>query len=345
MNSKDLGTQKVAGDAAPFEGSFGYLFEDASLARYDFAAAHGFYQSIAPADAGQSDPWHGFFSLLEMDILQPVPPDREMAEALLGGLTDAPPPQSRADIARRLKNSAPGFARLRPLYPAKAIPPETAKLQEALAQNERLIRERMAHKTSQTLAPAQRLNQWLYQFTILNHFLPHVCAPEVLSGALETRGALYTTFIRQNPPKSDDSLPVPLEFLVAMRALRANLSGAGLSQIDLAYDWTLNLPSGQSLSDELSMATGQQMASVVRPKGGKIPQELASATPLNAYIYLEPDVPARLGVLGSLIVASTLIGLIITDPTSYWHRQGSGPNGRWHPKDDRLSEAVLLPAE
>jgi hypothetical protein len=57
----------------------------------------------------------------------------------------------------------------------------------------------------------------------------------------------------------------------------------------------------------------------------------ATATPLWFYVLKEAELAGnnRLGKLGSRLVAETLVGLVIQDPTSYWH-QGAG-NGSWHP--------------
>ena len=60
---------------------------------------------------------------------------------------------------------------------------------------------------------------------------------------------------------------------------------------------------------------------------------LVKATPLWYYILREAEVingGARLGPIGSRLVAETLVGLVVNDPKSYWH-EGAG-KGSWSPK-------------
>lgn len=69
------------------------------------------------------------------------------------------------------------------------------------------------------------------------------------------------------------------------------------------------------------------------------------ATPLWFYVLREAEVlgrNGRLGPLGSRLIAETLAGLAIKDPTSYWHQPGSDPDGRWSPDDGVAPNGVVV---
>lgn len=63
-------------------------------------------------------------------------------------------------------------------------------------------------------------------------------------------------------------------------------------------------------------------------------------TPLWFYVLKEAEVLTggqRLGPLGTHMVAQTLVGLVVSDPDSYFHQPGSD-RGRWQPSDDVMPE-------
>ncbi len=112
-----------------------------------------------------------------------------------------------------------------------------------------------------------------------------------------------------------------------------------LARRNLRRGYRLNLPTGQACADAVEAAGYKPFARLT-------PEELRSgsdarraaveaggfdvATPLWFYILKEAEVLGRgehLGPLGSHIVANTLVGLIIADPSSYWNNDGS----RWSP--------------
>lgn len=122
-----------------------------------------------------------------------------------------------------------------------------------------------------------------------------------------------------------------------------------LAQRNLRRSYVLNLPTGQAVAAQLR-------------NGGVDPQELtaeeitagpggaaitangyAQQTPLWFYLLAEAEVRGgglRLGPIGSVIVAETLLGLIATDNDSYWNASGSD-GGRWHPRDSGLPGAPI----
>jgi hypothetical protein len=72
--------------------------------------------------------------------------------------------------------------------------------------------------------------------------------------------------------------------------------------------------------------------------------DFVRATPLWFYTLKEAEMRQagqRLGALGTHIVAGTIAGLIIHDPTSYWNRPGSH-EGRWHPVDGTRASGQLV---
>jgi len=123
--------------------------------------------------------------------------------------------------------------------------------------------------------------------------------------------------------------------------------GAGvfqhLARRNLRRGWILNLPTAQTVGasmtakghpparmlSEAEIVDGPITASTL-PADLKV--EFGKATPLWFYVLREAEVingGARLGPIGSRIVAETLVGLVINDPKSYWH-EGAG-DGVWKP--------------
>lgn len=104
----------------------------------------------------------------------------------------------------------------------------------------------------------------------------------------------------------------------------------------------LNLPSAQDCIAGIYCATGAAVESLgasdlVSGHTGEAVRAggFIGKTPLWFYLLKEAEIQAegqRLGQLGSRLVAETLAGLVIEDPTSYWHRSGAD-GGRWRPAD------------
>ena len=68
---------------------------------------------------------------------------------------------------------------------------------------------------------------------------------------------------------------------------------------------------------------------------------MLNATPLWFYCLREAEVTLgdTLGPLGSRLVAETLVGLVVSDPDSYWHKNGG--NGSWSPADDPVGGSTI----
>lgn len=118
-----------------------------------------------------------------------------------------------------------------------------------------------------------------------------------------------------------------------------------LAKRNLRRGYVLNLPTAQALiasipKDRRPVQLNHQQLRAAT--GGDVleAQGFLDATPLWYYILVEAEIlgahdgGSTLGPLGTMIVAETLVGLIVTDDTSYWH---SAPGGRdWNPEDSGL---------
>ncbi len=282
--------------------------------------------------------------------------------------------------------------------------------------------------------------RWIFQWLVLNVYLPTVCDAAVVRDTLDQEAPLYSAFIRDGRPHAPGFMPLPLEFSAA--AFRF-----GHSMVRPAYDW--NRFFGRAVKGETQLQdrasvelmfayTGNGAGPMPGPDGGSLPSlpghmgvewarlandvnglpdrsarridtrlelpmsatqneeqvpsdprqhlarrnlrharrlnipsaqdcivgiyartqaaieplgtgELLSGstfdavraggfveeTPLWFYLLKEAEIQAEgqhLGQLGSRLVAETLAGLVINDPTSYWHQSGSSTD-RWHPCD------------
>lgn len=117
-----------------------------------------------------------------------------------------------------------------------------------------------------------------------------------------------------------------------------------LAQRNLRRSYVLNLPTAQTIGVQLEN-DGVDVQALSTPEIGAGPGGVAidangygTQTPLWFYVLAEAQARGggqRLGPIGSVIVAETLLGLIATDPDSYWNAAGSD-DGRWHPADAGL---------
>lgn len=112
---------------------------------------------------------------------------------------------------------------------------------------------------------------------------------------------------------------------------------------NLRRGYNMNIASGQAVLAELKRLRRPlprviQRGELTRGPTGRALRDagLADETPLWFYVLKEAEETqrgARLGAVGGTLVAETLLGLIMNDGDSYWRRPGSGPDGRWHPRD------------
>lgn len=142
-------------------------------------------------------------------------------------------------------------------------------------------------------------------------------------------GATPTEFAR----KIDTHLALELG---ALPGGTAGTIMAHLARRNLRRGHMLNLPSAQDCAGELGLVPlgtaelGEGEIAQVLSQGG-----LSEATPLWYYVLREAEVRnsgEALGPLGTNLVAQTLLGLVQSDPGSYWHQTGTG-GARWTPAD------------
>lgn len=116
-----------------------------------------------------------------------------------------------------------------------------------------------------------------------------------------------------------------------------------LAQRNLRRSYVLNLPTAQTVAAQLANegfdVDDLGSAEITAGAAGRALADngYETQTPLWFYILAEAQARGggkRLGRLGSLIVAETLVGLIVSDADSYWR---AGPDGgRWTPADAAL---------
>lgn len=146
-------------------------------------------------------------------------------------------------------------------------------------------------------------------------------------------------FAADGPEPTEFARKIDTHLALSLAALpdgQAQTIMAHLAQRNLRRDHSLNLPSAQACAAALGITplVGDDLAD------GEIGQALDSGglredTPLWFYILREAEVLRNgegLGPVGTSLVAETLVGLVVSDPSSYWRQPGTD-NGRWHPAD------------
>lgn len=77
---------------------------------------------------------------------------------------------------------------------------------------------------------AKKTTRWIYQWLVVNAYLPAVCDPDVLEQVKREGPRLYDALIKAHPASEPDLMPMPLEFSVS--AFRF-----GHSMARESYDW------------------------------------------------------------------------------------------------------------
>lgn len=205
-----------------------------------------------------------------------------------------------------------------------------------------------AQGTEARFAAARDLTRWHVQWLALNAYLPAICEAEHLRLVLTAEAPLYATMLaQQRAPAAAAQLPVPLEGWCAARAAHPVSPNRGIRAERLAAvrrclgeDQALGAPSGQAAVLAVARMSGLIVPAlseaelragplgVAMERAGMIEQ-----TPLWLYLRREAEIlegGARLGPLGTVLLASALVGAVVSDPGAHWH--WVGPEGaRWHP--------------
>ena len=113
---------------------------------------------------------------------------------------------------------------------------------------------------------------------------------------------------------------------------------------NLRRSYVLNIPTAQSVLTELADIEPLTDDDLVSFAGGII-RELGylEDTPLWLYLLVEAETRGggtNLGPLGTTIVASTLLGLLVQDSASFWHRR-TGKAASWHPADAQMTDKPI----
>lgn len=124
----------------------------------------------------------------------------------------------------------------------------------------------------------------------------------------------------------------------------------GMARAELRRGVRMNLPSGQDCIALLREEHGIELPElcgleICSGRTGDAVREgrFEDQTPLWFYILKEAEVlgrGGRLGPLGTQIVADTMLGIIASDPDSYWHVPGR--LGRWDPQDGMVIDGVVI---
>ncbi len=375
---------RQAGVAPGFRNAFRYYFPDSDLAAWDRETAGELVRLAdvcarpSPREVGAGPAWPAFGALIRRDIALPSAVDPVLTGRLALWRDQARPadqdPAERAAVVAGLENLRCGRLDLTVLdgaAPHPTLPGQVAlpsggdpaglalmSLHNALADAYGGPALR-AGRGPAIFDWARIRLRWTYQWLILNAYLPAICHRETLRAVIGNRAALYSWFLRESGGGACGNLPLPLEFIVPdwtglldqsavapakwHRHVRANLLSGAL----------FNLPSAQSLIDELLIVTGTRMTELTADQIGDmgdgrraVPERLTRETPLWFYGLQEMRHLGRgrtLGPLGSLIVAGTLVGLVLDDPQSCWHAVEM-TGSRWRPADLGIGAPETLAA-
>lgn len=121
-----------------------------------------------------------------------------------------------------------------------------------------------------TFLAAQQQVQWIYQWIIVNEYLPSICGLQVVNEVLEASAPLYSNFA-SNLPAPGEFAPMPLEFSVA--AFRF-----GHTMVRENYDWSEKFGRGadalkpRASFKDLFDFTGGAINPMPEPSGGNAPR-------------------------------------------------------------------------
>lgn len=162
------------------------------------------------------------------------------------------------------------------------------------------------------------------------------------NGQLPTNWVIeWARFVNAETPLRS-ARPIDTQVAGPLNALRNENAGVfkRLAKRNLLRGYRLNLPSAEACIDAINATGFYRPITALDPnavfEGRDAAREaFAGHTPLWFYILREAEMLGgnHLGPLGSHIVANTLIGLIVKDPSSYWN--DCTPGHRWSPSSFR----------
>ncbi|WP_147114704.1 heme peroxidase family protein [Tateyamaria sp. syn59] len=135
---------------------------------------------------------------------------------------------------------------------------------------------------------AKTTTQWIYQWLVMNAYLPSISDPDMLETVRAAGAPVYSAFFERHPPAHPDAMPLPLEFSVA--AFRF-----GHTMVRAEYDWSRNFGRGdapltqRATFQQLFEFTSAGMSQLRLPEHWPIEQERFVFEPTAAM----PDRAAR----------------------------------------------------
>ncbi len=179
-----------------------------------------------------------------------------------------------------------------------------------------------------------------YQWMLMNLVLPGMIDENLQTEILNSKAPLYSEFKRQNALESSREQTYPKEFIFLTVPLALYLCHGTLkdkpSPMSLIYDLNLHsFPSAQDAIQDIFKRTGIVLAQ---------PQLHMNTAKMPIWVFLVNEMELQdgrclIGSLGSYILCDTIIGMLISDPDTYWHQAGSDA-GRWSPDDGSLKRPV-----
>ncbi len=179
-----------------------------------------------------------------------------------------------------------------------------------------------------------------YQWMLMNLVLPAMIDENLQTEILNSKAPLYSEFRRQNAFENSREHTYPKEFIFLTVPLALYLCrGAQKNQpspMSLIYDLNMHsFPSAQDAIQDIFKRTGIVLNQ---------PQLHMNTAKMPIWVFLvnemeQQDGRCLIGSLGSYILCDTIIGMLISDPDTYWHQAGSDA-GRWSPDDGSLKRPV-----
>lgn len=348
---------------------FGYFFPEADGVPYTdetlaaLTALHHSMVAPAPDDAAKTSGFPSILSsfgqFIDHDISSMVVLDEALVD--IHGADVAPQP--RTEIEASLINARTGWMHLDSLYSGDRRNERSVHVTRLHAAFLRLHNANVeAYPHARRTGDADTVFEWArtqtratYQWLVLHDYLPRICDPVALGQVFAGEAALYNRFLTASEVEAHHHRPLPLEFTLAgLRnhadpaphggAIPIDITAMRQAQIPctLRRGLRMNIPSAQACIDVLNKdygagveALGEDQLRKGRTGAAVVAGGFDEATPLSFYLRKEAEITnggARLGPLGTHIVAGTLVGLLISDPHSVWNMPGS-VDGRWHPVD------------
>ncbi|MEO0830691.1 MAG: hypothetical protein AAFY03_09555 [Pseudomonadota bacterium] len=235
-------------------------------------------------------------------------------------------------------------------------------------------------KPDPAFSRARRQTTWTWQWLLLNDALPMICDPDVLAWVIAERAPLYRAFYRRTGGRGKGlPVPCEFAFALsgfgiapfgdAAAGTILDSAGTASAHADLRSDhwpdnliarilrtgYRLSLPTAQGVLEalvQLDRSVKEAPTCIILTtddlRGGTAGDLLEAhgfleRTPLLYYFVREAEVVengARLGPLGSRIMAETVVGLLASDLDS--HLNVDGP--KWEPPKGCRSFAELAAA-